>query len=681
MQENAGINPLFYPRKVCLQLDDIELWNEPILVADTVPLGTNKSAEMHQMTHQYQPVLASKDKNTSRKGVCLSKNSLPFLTCPVGKCSISRVAFCYRDQRQIRQATCYDGKVIFDLSFHGLVFDVVKVNLFKKGFESHGKYAQAVIKLSQLECYKDGAHIVKFPLVEYRKKKRQIGSVSILLQFYDFVHHNDDSPSLLDPSLMTCEPEQFLPSPSCSTISNEFSFAGTSDDTSENQTENLSAISSTADSNRDTYTDTSDSFGSWKEDSELIHAFRSHSLSTMTYNQHDSGLAGLKSLAAGLMATGWKMSSKDMPRSLALMGRYYRAYSTPKTGDRVLDMEKLKEADYFLKFIMPIYGTIARKVFGHGSTADLIKKNKAVAIQHLGIKKNHMLAWEYTPSKMFAAKPSFYICYSEERQAVHLCIRGTFNIQDIFTDVNCEFVPFMGGTAHNGILQSALWIKDHYYEQIKAWIRQYKATSFYLCGHSLGGSIASILVMLIYHDITKEFPSLLWKVYSFAPAPCVSPDLIAAFEQYIESYINKHDPVPTLSYGAAMDLKEMLVHASKISNNSNLSKEEKLESLYEFATELRKSNKHPRLLVPGQIFFMYKTTDPKFSMFSKINGDGDGDEKQVGYVVERSIPEYFDHLHLKLDMMYHHFPSIYHNSLKKAIQELEKEAQLKSTLT
>jgi hypothetical protein len=283
----------------------------------------------------------------------------------------------------------------------------------------------------------------------------------------------------------------------------------------------------------------------------------------------------------------------------------------------------------------------------------------------LGIKENHMLAWEYSSSSktIFGAKPCFYICFDEVRKAIHVCIRGTWSLQDVFTDINCEFVPFLGGTAHKGILQSALWIRDNYWNKIKAWIREYNASALHLSGHSLGGSISSILLMLVREEVISEMaPGFECRSFSFAPAPCVSPDLIEDFQPFIDSYVNKHDPVPTLSYGAAMDLKEMLVHAAAISKDPTVKGEKQLEKLYDFATELRKSNKHPRLLIPGQIYFMYKTafTSPSSS-------------SNVGYVVEESIPEYFDHLHLKFDMMYHHFPSIYHNSLQKAINQLEKD--------
>ena len=112
----------------------------------------------------------------------------------------------------------------------------------------------------------------------------------------------------------------------------------------------------------------------------------------------------------------------------------------------------------------------------------------------------------------------------------------------------------------------------------------------------------------------------------------------------------------------------MLVRAAAVSKDSSMTKQEQLENLYEFATELRKSNKHPRLLVPGQVYFMYKTSSK-----SSLDNASTPSSTHVGYIVEESIPEYFDHLHLKYDMMYHHFPSMYHNSLLKAIKQLAND--------
>ena len=212
LRDDFGVSPLFYPQKLCLQLDDIELWKEPVkLVANEQVFGSGGTLASFEESVR-KPVLASLAEKSSIAAVSLSQaSSDAYLVCPVQKYKISRVAFCYRDQRQIRHASRYDGKTKFNLSYHSLMFDVIKVNLLKKGFESHGKYAQAVIKLSELESYKDGAHIVRVPLVDYKTKDTRVGTVSILLQFYDFLVQDY---SLLFRGLsMTCDPDE-LSSPS-----------------------------------------------------------------------------------------------------------------------------------------------------------------------------------------------------------------------------------------------------------------------------------------------------------------------------------------------------------------------------------------------------------------------------------------------------------------------------------
>lgn len=105
--------------------------------------------------------------------------------------SVSRIAFCYRQERQVRLARPeISNPVKFDLTYHSLLFDVIKINLLKPGFlgQSHSKYGQAVLKLSEVE-YKDGEYILQLPFVAYRGKQKNLGSVKLNCHFYNFVRY------------------------------------------------------------------------------------------------------------------------------------------------------------------------------------------------------------------------------------------------------------------------------------------------------------------------------------------------------------------------------------------------------------------------------------------------------------------------------------------------------------
>ena len=555
------------------------------------------------------------------------------------------------------------------------MFDVIKVDLLRKTrLQSHAKYARATIKLSLLaEAYSlKGTHVLAFPLLDAKDKKTCLGSVSLLLHFYDFYQNNLLTPDMTGDfvkhfndglsSLNVNDDDDLQHDDLLQSLENHFneredsSFGTTAANSSSRRSDSLDSQSHSS------ATTSSNSITFLERDQKL----RSESLSSISYRKQDPSREeesfDVASLAAGFFKTGWDMSSIDIVRGIRVLGRYYKTYTTPKTGERVDDLEMLVHAQYFLKFLMPSYGPFLRKVFGHGTTLDMIQPSRKVVIKHLELQEEDLLVWQYESSKVLDHKPCFFICYDRHTHSIHICVRGTFSVADVLTDINAEYVPFLNGTAHKGVLTAALWIRDHYLEEIVQWVQQMDAHALYFSGHSLGGSIASLLLMLVRDRIHEEFGTdFVCKAFAYASAPCVSSEVIsfcAPFKQDMICFLNKHDPVPLLSYGAMMDLKEMIKEAARVSKDASLDKQQQVQVIYHFAARLRASNKHPRLLIPGNLYFMYKRKQDR----SLMNGT------KAEYIIEKSIPEHFDQVHLKFDMMYHHFPSMYENTLNKAIE-------------
>ena len=108
-----------------------------------------------------------------------------------GDSNVSRIAYCFRQERQVRLSKPeISNPVKFDLTYHSLLFDVIKINLLKPGFlgQSHSKYGQAVLKLSDVE-YKDGEYMLQLPFVAYKGKEKNLGSVKLNCHFYNFVRY------------------------------------------------------------------------------------------------------------------------------------------------------------------------------------------------------------------------------------------------------------------------------------------------------------------------------------------------------------------------------------------------------------------------------------------------------------------------------------------------------------
>ncbi|ETO33475.1 hypothetical protein RFI_03628 [Reticulomyxa filosa] len=128
-------------------------------------------------------------------------------------------------------------------------------------------------------------------------------------------------------------------------------------------------------------------------------------------------------------------------------------------------------------------------------------------------------------------QPKYYICADHKRQRLVLCIRGSSSIRDIVTDLNAESKMQSFGTTncvvglcHEGILQSALYVRDLVEGKIKKYLQlcetQKKHVSIreiFITGHSLGAGVASMLALLWKDD---KVIAPLMKVFAFA-SPCV----------------------------------------------------------------------------------------------------------------------------------------------------------------
>jgi hypothetical protein len=586
----------------------------------------------------------------------------------------ARVQLAMRANKKTVSAMPFAHTVVFDLNFHTLMFDLLKLNVQIQKLILHENVAQASIKWSQLETL-HGELSLSCPLVDFSKKHLEIGEIKlkIIFEFGSYEKFNRTLASL---------DMRMVDSP----LSTKSLFSSTSDVTtlsragSLDSSRNLNKLIDKDDSIDDMMTyyanvdNVMHSEASFDSRSKL-----SRSDSTLTYRKKTAkeGFQILNQLWAAMTSTGWRISRADFARGIAMIQAYGEYYPTPKTFDVVNDDEFLRIGAYFLPFTIGAYGALLIQYFGYGTVGDLLKlDNQKACIALLKMDKKYMLEWQYDSHGLFDHKPCFYVCYDEATESIVLAIRGTLGIADALTDLNAEYSPFMGGSAHEGSLHSALWIRGHYSKQLKKWIKQHKAKALYLVGHSLGGSVATILLMLIRDEFKEKFgKDFEIQVYGYASPPCLSYNLIDEYKPDVYTFINEYDIIPKISYGSIMDFKDLLSHAAKLAKDSTISKMEKLESINQLQQTLKVSNIHPKLLIPGKLFFMYKTNriDPS-QKISKIKDLRSGnpliDDLEPHYVVERSVPEHFDDLHIRLDMFFNHFLNKYDNSLRKAIDWL-----------
>ncbi|KAI8897503.1 hypothetical protein BC833DRAFT_649541 [Globomyces pollinis-pini] len=575
----------------------------------------------------------------------------------------ARITVSHRSNKHTVSSKPYAHKLSFPLNYHALMFDVVKVYILKQVFLSHTKVAQTSIKLSDLPQL-HGDSLYTFDLVDVNNKSNLLGTIDLKITFdFSADELTFNMPYVESPMAMSnlsgSEPGSAQPS-SANTDSQLKDMVDVFNEYSLEEGHDSLDVSS----------ENSDSMSGRRPVRTLS------TNSVYTKRSYKEGLDAITQLLAAVGKTGWSITNTEFARGLAMLQKYYKRYPNPKTFDVVIDTTQIKIGTYFLNFIMPSYGAAVLNYFGYGKLTDVFKlnQNKKAIINHLKIESKHLLVYDYGSNGLFNHKPAFYVVWDVKTQALVVTIRGTFGVADAITDLNCEYCEFMGGSAHAGSVQSALWMQHHYMDKFKEWIETYKPKGVYFLGHSLGGAVAAMCTIVLREELQSYGgEDMDVKSYGYGTPPVLSIDLTTEYKENIVTYINEYDIIPKMSYGSFLDLRDLIILTAELHKKKELTLEQKLEQIHELNLELKKSNKHPRLFVPGQSYFIYKTSrvDPNIKHTKKgLRQNNTGhpliDDPEPHYVIEKSIPEFFDDLHLKIDMIFFHFPNKYDRGMRES---------------
>ena len=264
-----------------------------------------------------------------------------------------------------------------------------------------------------------------------------------------------------------------------------------------------------------------------------------------------------------------------------------------------------------------------------------------------------------------------YVSLDHESKAVVLTCRGTLGFEDILTDMTCDYddLNWRGREyrVHKGIHASAKRLLGggggRVMATIKAALEEFPDYGLVLCGHSLGGGVASLLAIMISEPngidpststfvtlnpaprtpllITSGFgptqsnpptPSLLPSgrpvhVYAYGAPASVSPSLRLATRGLITTVINGQDLVPYLSLGLLRDMQAVALAFKTDTSNAKgevrnrvwaalsgglteriygsqpgLENEQDDQWAYSALKSLRASMLSPKLMPPGEVF-------------------------------------------------------------------------------
>lgn len=215
---------------------------------------------------------------------------------------------------------------------------------------------------------------------------------------------------------------------------------------------------------------------------------------------------------------------------------------------------------------------------------------------------------------------AYFIVREVKRKRIVLCIRGTWSLRDILTDLCCTAQEFetigCGGVqhvAHQGMLEAARAVAETAKDTIASELMANPDFSLVVVGHSMGGGVAALLGVL-----WKEVFAGKVTVYVYG-APCVSPlkPSLADYSVPIVSVVAQGDPMCLLSLGHIADIsiaisqiceqKELrqTILAKTLGSLDDMDKEV-LFWCSETMESLRQAMNSSRLYPPGRILLLSK---------------------------------------------------------------------------
>ncbi|KAI9263108.1 hypothetical protein BDA99DRAFT_463429 [Phascolomyces articulosus] len=273
---------------------------------------------------------------------------------------------------------------------------------------------------------------------------------------------------------------------------------------------------------------------------------------------------------ANAFGQGFKVTSFQLLKAMITLERYYKSLPRPPPNREIKDRALMDEACHYFDYALMAYGWRGLRYLGsYGQyirEARHPRSNRLAIIRFLNLHPEDLLGYEYGLRKGAVFQPSYYVAIDRSRKAIVLSIRGTWSLYDAITDLVCEYKPFKGGLVHAGMLASAQWFYTNIIPQIFRYIHHHsnELSSFIITGHSLGGGAASLLTMLVSEQVSflrqlSNNPSFRLHCYSYAPVALSSYELNHKYDDYIHSFICQDDIVGRMSYGTAMELKELIM--------------------------------------------------------------------------------------------------------------------------
>jgi hypothetical protein len=148
-------------------------------------------------------------------------------------------------------------------------------------------------------------------------------------------------------------------------------------------------------------------------------------------------------------------------------------------------------------------------------------------VEQCGVKKEDMVLSDFNST---LARPGYFLALDHQTKQIVLVIRGSSAFHDALTDLTCSSTRHVSGSfgskghaegsCHEGMLKSAQWFSKHMREPILDLLKTHPDYSLVLTGHSLGGGVGALLLLLWLHDTDMNPSNRRIQGYFFG-SPCV----------------------------------------------------------------------------------------------------------------------------------------------------------------
>lgn len=130
---------------------------------------------------------------------------------------------------------------------------------------------------------------------------------------------------------------------------------------------------------------------------------------------------------------------------------------------------------------------------------------------------------EDTPSKPGKCPTEWFVCDHADSKTRIFCIQGSDNFESWQTNLTFDPVPFedeaLGVRIHRGVYGAAEVLYELFVPLVREFLQNNPGGKISMTGHSLGGSLATVLILMLVHRGVLP-PEAVGSVHTFGAAAC-----------------------------------------------------------------------------------------------------------------------------------------------------------------